>query len=163
MNARDAIKGSIATAQMISLGYLEDLTDAEMMHRPHPESNHIKWQVGHLITSERMMVDGITPGSMPPLPDGFAERYTKETATSDDAQAFDSKEELLRVFNQQRAATLATLDKLSDEDLDKAAPESMREYAANVGAVFNMQGAHWLMHAGQWAVIRRQLGRPPLY
>ena len=50
MNARDAIKGSIGTAQMISLGYLEDLTDAEMMHRPHPEINHIKWQVGHLIT-----------------------------------------------------------------------------------------------------------------
>ena len=163
MNARDAIKGSIAMAQMISIDYLKDLTDAEMMHRPHPESNHIKWQVGHLITSERMMVDGVAPGSMPPLPDGFAERYTKETATSDDAAAFDSKEELLRVFDQQRAATLAALDKLSDEDLDNAAPESMREYAANVCAVFNMQGAHWLMHAGQWAVIRRQLGRPPLY
>ena len=163
MNARDAIKGAIGTAQMISMGYLEDLTDAEMMHRPHPEINHIKWQVGHLISAERMMVEGVAPGSMPPLPDGFAERYTKETATSDDAAAFDSKEELLRAFNQQRAATLAALDKLSDADLDGAAPEAMKDYAPNVGAVFNMQSVHWLMHAGQWAVIRRQLGRPPLY
>ena len=163
MNARDAIKVSIGTAQMISLDYLKDLTDAEMMHRPHPEINHIKWQIGHLITSERMMVEGVAPNSMPPLPDGFAERYSKETATSDDAAAFDSKEELLRVFNQQRDATLATLDKLSDEDLDEPSPESLRDYAPNVGAVFNMQGAHWLMHAGQWAVIRRQLGRAPLY
>ena len=163
MNGRDAIKVSIGTAQMICLDYLRDLTDTEMMHRPHPEINHIKWQVGHLITSERMMVEGVAPGAMPPLPDGFADRYTKETAASDDAAGFDSKAELLQTFEQQRAATLAAIDGLSDEDLDQAAPESMRDYAPNVGAVFNMQGAHWLMHAGQWAVIRRQLDRPPLY
>jgi len=22
---------------------------------------------------------------------------------------------------------------------------------------------HWLMHAGQWAVVRRKLGKPPLF
>ena len=26
-----------------------------------------------------------------------------------------------------------------------------------------LAGTHWLMHAGQWAVVRRQLGRPPLF
>jgi hypothetical protein len=29
--------------------------------------------------------------------------------------------------------------------------------------VFSMQGSHWMMHAGQWAVLRRKLGRPPLF
>jgi hypothetical protein len=32
-----------------------------------------------------------------------------------------------------------------------------------VGALFSVEGSHWLMHAGQWAVIRRQLGRKPLF
>ena len=38
------------------------------------------------------MQEGVAPGSMPPLPGGFADRYTKETAASDDPAAFDSAE-----------------------------------------------------------------------
>ena len=109
------------------------------------------------------MIEAVAAGSMPALPEGFAERYTKETAASDDDSAFDSKEDLLHIHQQQRAGTLAALSKLSDEDLDKATPESMQCYAPTVGSVFSLQGSHWLMHAGQWAVVRRQLGKPPLF
>lgn len=163
MNVHQAIKGSIDMGKFVCMGYLDDLSDEEMMHRPHPEINHIKWQVGHLIASEHAMINGVVPGSMPALPDGFAEKYTKDTSSSNDAAAFDSKEDLLKVFEEQRSAALATLEKASDDDLDKPAPEQMREYAPTVGDAFNLQGAHWLMHCGQWAVIRRQLGRPPLF
>jgi hypothetical protein len=109
------------------------------------------------------MIEAVAPGSMPSLPAGFAERYTKETANSNDSAAFDTKERLLRVFEEQRAATLAALEKQSDASLDRPAPESMQSYAPTVGAAFSLQGGHWIMHAGQWAVIRRQLGRPPLF
>ena len=163
MNSRDAIKLSINMGDMISMAYLQDLSDDQMMQRPHAECNHLKWQIGHLITSERMMIEGVAPGSMPALPDGFAERYGKETAKSDDAKKFDSKEELLRVYQSQRSGTLAALAKLSDEELDTPSPEAMQGYAPSVAAAFSMQGSHWIMHAGQWAVLRRQLGKPPLF
>lgn len=163
MNSRDAIKLSINMGDMISMAYLQDLTDEQMMQRPHPECNHLKWQIGHLIASERMMIEGVAPGSLPALPDGFAERYGKETAKSDDASAFDTKEELLRIYQTQRAGTLAALDKLTDEELDKPSPEAMQGYAPNVAAAFSMQGSHWIMHAGQWAILRRQLGKPALF
>ena len=55
MNSRDAIKLSINMGDMISMAYLQDLTDEQMMQRPHPDCNHLKWQIGHLIASERMM------------------------------------------------------------------------------------------------------------
>ena len=55
MDAKTAIKTGIDTGNMISTSYLGDLTDEEMMHRPHPDCNHIKWQMGHLIASEHMM------------------------------------------------------------------------------------------------------------
>ncbi len=163
MNSRDAIKLSIDTSHMVSTMYLEDLTDQELLHRPHPECNHINWQVGHLISSEHEMTEGVAPGSMPPLPDGFAKRYTKETAKSDDPGTFCSKAELMSALEAQRAGTLAALEKQSDADLDKPSPEAMQAYAPTVAAVFSLQGGHWMMHAGQWAVIRRQLGRPPLF
>ena len=163
MNSREAIKVGLDMGQMVGLAYLEDMTDDELMQRPSPGCNHINWQIGHLIAAEHQIIEGVAPGSMPALPDGFAERYAKETATSDDAAAFDSKDTLLSVYQQQRAATLAALEKQSDASLDGESPEPMRAYAPNVGAAFSMQGSHWLMHAGQWAVVRRQLGRAPLF
>ena len=163
MDGKHAIEFSMDLSSEIVLGYLQDLTDEEMMHRPCPRSNHIKWQLGHLIQSEHQMIDTCLPGAMPPLPDGFAERYGKETATIDDATAFDSKDQLMMLFDEQRAATHQALAGCSAADLDQPAPEPMREYAPTVGDAFNVQGIHWVMHAGQWSVIRRQLGRDPIY
>ncbi len=163
MDSKTAIKMGIDTSAMVCSPYLEDLTDEDMMRRPHSECNHLKWQVGHLIASEHQMINGVCPGAMPELPEGFADRYTKETATSNDPAAFDSKEDLMRVHQEQRQATLAALEKLTDEDLDREAPESMRSYAPNCAAAFSMQGSHWLMHAGQWVIVRREIGKGPIF
>lgn len=160
MNTREAIKIGLDTGEFVSLGYLEDLTDADFLRRPHPVCNHINWQVGHLITSEHMMIEKVAPGSMPALPAGFAEKYVKETATCDDAAKFATKSELLTTYKAQRAATLAALSKETDENLDKSTGV---DYAPTVAAMYSLQGSHWLMHAGQWAVLRRQLGRAPLF
>lgn len=162
MNAIEAIKSSIGTADMIAKTYLEDLTDEEMMHRPHEKCNHIKWQLGHLIAADNMMVNGCVAGALPDLPEGFADQYNKETSTSDNAADFHSKAELMDLFSKQREAAMTALDSLSADDLNKDAPESMQAYAPNFGAAFGMLGIHWTMHSGQWAIIRRQLGREVL-
>jgi len=163
MNANDAIKLSIDTADMFTRSYLEDLSDDELMHRPAEKCNHIKWQLGHLIASDSQMVNGCGVTSLPALPEGFAERYDKSTAVIDDPNAFDSKADLLNLFEQQRAALLDALAKLSDEDLARPTKEEMQSYAPTLAAAFSLIGIHWTMHTGQWAVIRRQLGRPPLF
>ena len=160
MNTREAIQLSIDMGKMISTGYLGDLTDAEMMKRPCVGCNHINWQVGHLIASEHNMIEGLAPGSMPKLPAGFAEKYAKETATSDKPSDFLTKSELMATFEAVRAGTISALSKMSDSDFDK--PTGV-EYAATAGAMFELQGSHWLMHAGQWAVVRRQCGRAPMF
>lgn len=160
MKAQDAIKLSIDCGKQVCMGYLADLTDAEMMKRPCPGCNHINWQVGHLISAERQMIEGVAPGSMPALPDGFDKKYSKETATSDNPGDFHTKAQLMDLFEKVRTATLAALAKASESDLDK--PTGV-EYAATVAAMYELQGSHWLMHAGQWAVVRRQCGRPPLF
>lgn len=163
MNSREALKVGLDMAESVSLGYLEDLTEAEMLHRPAVGANHINWQVGHLIASENQIMGAAIPGSMPALPAGFAAKYTKDTAGINDPAQLLPKAELLKVYREQRAATLAALAKLNEQDLDMPSPENIRSYAPNVAAAVSMQGSHWLMHAGQWAVVRRQLGRPPLF
>ena len=158
MNSRDVMKLSINTADQICTGYLSDLTDQELLKRPCPGCNHLNWQVGHLVASEHGMMSKHFP--MPPLPAGFAEKYSKETATLDNPEKFCTKAELLQAAKAQRAGTLAAIDKASDADLDKP---SGFDFCPTLGALLSMQGSHWMMHAGQWAVVRRQCGRKPLF
>ena len=159
MNANEAIKMNLDCADMVCGAYLGDLTNEEAMKRPHAGCNHINWQLGHLITSDHGMCVGCVPDSLPALPEGWAEKYSKETANSDNAADFVPKDELMAYFQNQRKAITEVLAGLSEEQLGAASPESFQSYAPTVGAVFSMIGSHWLMHAGQWVVVRRELGR----
>lgn len=163
MNAREAIKASIEMANLIASGYLEDLSDAELLVRPVPGANHIAWQLGHLIGSTQQMFDVAFPGTLAPLPAGFMEKYAKDKAASDDPAAFHKKAEYQKIMTAQREAAFKKLASLSDADLDKPAPEEFKDYLKNIGDLFSIQGSHLLMHAGQWAIVRRKLGRKPLF
>lgn len=162
MKIKDAIRSSLSQADMVVDSYLKDLTDDELMVRPIPGTNHIAWQVGHLIGSERWLVDKAVPGRMEPLPEGFAAKHSKETAGSDNRADFLTKDEYLKLAKKVRANALAVLDSLSDEDLDKPV-SNLPPMVKNVGDLFLFLGCHWLMHAGQWAIIRRKVGRAPLF
>ena len=160
MKVQDLVKMQVELADTVCLGYLQDLSDQEWMQHPHAQCNYLNWQVGHLIASENEMMKTIAADVMPDLPPGFREKYTKETAGSNDAVNFVSKDELLKIQKDQRAGTLAVLEKVQDSDFDK--PTGVK-YAPTVAAMLNLQGSHWLMHAGQWVVVRRQCGKPPLF
>lgn len=159
MTTRDAIKGTIDMAHLVTRSYLADLSDAELLVRPAPGANHIAWQLGHLIVSEHDMVRG-SGAAMPALPEGFAAAHSREACTSDDPNQFCTKAEYLALLERMHAATRAALDATPDARLDEPAPEAMRSYCPTIGALFNLVGQHELMHAGQFAVVRRKLGKP---
>ena len=163
MNARDAVKSTYALPDQLCRGYLDGLTDADLLVRPVPKANHIAWQLGHLITSEHEFVEGLCPGLAPPLPTGFAAKHKKETAESDNPKDFCTKDEYLKLYDQMRAASLKMVDTVSESDYDKPAPEKFRSYCPTVAAVLLLVPSHWLMHAGQWAIVRRKLGKPVLF
>ena len=56
----------------------------------------------------------------------------------------------------------AALERLTSADLDRPSPEKFRQFWPTLGDLFAIEAGHWLMHAGQWAVLRRKLGKPPL-
>jgi uncharacterized damage-inducible protein DinB len=160
MDAKQAIRLAIAQADLVVDSYLTDLPGEHLFRRPAPGCNHLNWQLGHLVLSERRHMEIVQPGAMPPLPLGFECRYSKETASGNDPGQFCTKEELLAARGAQRAGTLALLEQLDAGDL--ARPSGV-PYAPTVADLFLLQATHWLMHAGQWAVVRRQLGKPPLF
>lgn len=163
MKTVDLIKAVLTPSDMVVRKYLDDLTDADLLRRPCAGANHIAWQLGHTIVAEHQLIDMVCPGKMPPLPAGFAEKHTKDTAALDAPQAFLTKAEYLAQYSAQRAGTLAAAEQLSEEQLAAPTPEKVRMFAPTVAAMFTNQAGHWLMHAGQWVIVRRQLGKPPLF
>ena len=59
---------------------------------------------------------------------------------------------------------MAARDQTAESDLDKAAPEAVRlgAGARTFAAVFHVIGMHMIMHASQFSVVRRKLGKPVL-
>ena len=159
MNTHETIQASLNLAREVTNTLLADLSDEDLLNRPVPGANHIAWQLGHLICSEHSMMAELPESDMPALPDGFAEKYKKETSNSDDPSHFESKQTYLDLYGQVRGGTLATLERLSDDRMSESAPDAYREMFKTVGALVSLQASHELMHVGQYTVVRRQLGK----
>ncbi|MBT8485709.1 MAG: DinB family protein [Phycisphaerae bacterium] len=159
MNVHDLLKHNVTFSHGITKAYLADISDEEMLVRAVPGSNHLAWQLGHLIASERSLMTSVG-GTMPDLPEGFAEKHGKENIASDDPNDFLSKDEYFQLMGQMHEAAMAVIDGVDEAGLDAPGPEQMRDFFPTVGSVLFMAGGHEMMHAGQIAAIRRKLGKP---
>lgn len=162
MNAKDAYKQTVEFCHLVMNMYVADLQQPDLFVRSVPGTNHIAWQLGHLILANRMMLQELGQPA-PELPPSWEGAYTKETAGDDDPNHFASKEEYLAMAEQMKNASLAAIDATPEESLETPGPESMREYAPTVASVLSLMGTHWLMHAGQFVPVRRKLGKPALF
>ncbi len=162
MNTNDAIRSSANLSSMVLKTYISDLDDADLMRRPGEGCNHLAWQLGHLISSEVRLLESVAPGQGIELPGGFADAHSKEACNNDDPADFCEKRTYVEIFDKVRAASLAALDAYAQSDLDNPAPEDFREFCPTMGDMFTMIATHPMMHAGQFVIVRRQLGKPIL-
>lgn len=159
MVLKDTIRQSLNLSQQVQNSYLADLEDSDLLLAPVEGMNPIAWQIGHLIVSERGMLESVRPGASPELPAGFAEAHPRDPAGFDPSKAL-TKQGYLDVAAAQRAATLQLLEELSEDDMAKPAAEAMARMASSVAQVFNMMGLHVTMHVGQYVAVRRALKKP---
>ena len=157
LTPKDVIRNVISSSDMVFNAYFADLTDDDLLVTAVDGMNPLAWQLGHVIAGERGMLEMIKPGASPTLPAGFEEAHSKETAAPNAFKKVCSKAEYLEAHKTQRAATLAALDALPDDQLDK---ETGAEWAPTYYAVLNMIGLHQLWHATQAIPVRRKVGKP---
>ncbi len=162
MNAKDVMRQVAETSHMLAQAYVADLDEADLVVRSVPGSNHIAWQLGHMIGGTSKMLHELGKAA-PELPAGFIEAHGKDAAGVDDRSRFPTKAQYLALLEQAKAAILAAIDATPETDFDKPGPESMRDYAPTVGAGLLILGQHWMMHTGQFVPIRRKLGKPALF
>ena len=71
MDTKQAIAFNLSSSEYLVNGYLADLQSSDLLVRPTPGANHIAWQLGHLIASERYLVERRAPGTMDALGTGY--------------------------------------------------------------------------------------------
>jgi len=164
MNAKDVLKSALSSTQFSLEWYLSDLSDADLLVRPAPGANHIAWQVGHLISAEPFLMRTELPDAVyPALPAGFTEQHSNDTAAMDPPKGFLKRDEYLALSKQMRNATYQVLEKLTDADLERPCTGRMAKFCPQLANLIILISNHTLMHAGQFTVVRRKLGKPVLF
>ena len=162
MKATEYIKMALENGKGWSLGLISDMKDAPLTQPTPNGGNHPLWVLGHIVRAESDLLDGFILGQPNRFPE--LESCTMGSDPSTNAEDYPSMDELLGKFAEIRSATLAHLDTLTDEDLDKRshAPEEYGPPFATVGACFAAMVTHMSFHTGQVADARRAAGRKPL-
>ena len=164
MNATSVIKLALTSTKELLNWYVSDLSDADLLVRPVPQANHIAWQLGHLVVGDIGLIKDEIPGAnFPELPATWMAQHDKATAAQEPPKGFATKKEYLDLFNGTRDATIALVDKLKDADLDTPVKGKMAKFAPTWAALLLLCANHTTMHAAQFTVVRRKLGKPILF
>jgi DinB superfamily len=160
--ANDMLVHTLTTSQGMLNRYCDDLKPEEYLHRPCAGGNCAAWLIGHLILTERKLLErmGVT-ADLPALPDGFEKRFSRDPEAPK-ASDFGDVTILLPLFNKHRQLLIEAARRAPAELLDKRL-EQPHPFFATVGEIVNVLGGpHVAMHGGQITIIRRSLGRPPI-
>jgi hypothetical protein len=160
MHIKEVITNSLKMSLGLLKTYLSDLSDQDIMKRPADSANHIAWQLGHIIASEQQLFSSVFPESYKALPEGFVAKHSKDTCANNNAKDFYTVKTYLEVMEQVRSDTIKVLSEIPDAKLDDLSPERLRRIAPKIADMFLFASAHYLMHSGQIAVLRRALGKP---
>ncbi|MCA9302830.1 MAG: DinB family protein [Phycisphaerales bacterium] len=165
MNTIDFIRFGLGASRGSMMGLVNDLRDAPMAQPTVNGGNHALWILGHLVYTEDFVVHTIILGRDPSPLHAWSPLFRFGTEPKTDPAAYPDYDELLAKWEEVRAFTLATLDSMTDEDLDKPAPgcpEEWKGWFGTIAKALNSQIIHPTMHYGQLTDIRRSLGRPVL-
>ena len=163
MTGRQAIVAALEQTRDYLGQLLGDFSDEDMFARPVPGANHAAWQVGNVIVGDLYLVGTELPGTRyPELPAGFLDLHGPNGVGDDGPAGFLSKSEYLGLFSAVRGATIAAVGELDETDLDRPTSDQFREWTPTLGHLLLMTAQHTTMHAGQFSVIRRKLGKPVL-
>ena len=159
MGPKDVIAKSLDMSDFMIKKYLEDLSDADIKLIPIEGMNSIALQLGHLIAAERMFAESVSPGISPELPAGFKESHDLKNPARDE-KSRPPKDEYVKLWDAQRAATKKALASVSDAELEDTRGGKLPQFAPTVGEILNLAAIHAASHSGQFVAVRRMLKKP---
>ena len=159
--AIDAIVFNLEASGRMLDAVTADLTGADWTYRITPQANCAAWLMGHLILTERRALTNIGYNDLPPLPDGFEARFSREN-NAPFSTDFGDAAILTPLFDKHRGLMIEAVKHISVEKLEAPLPKPNARMKTT-GEMLVFMGIHLMSHAGQISMIRRSLGRAPLF
>ena len=155
----DVLVHNYACTHLMVQRFTADLQPSDMLHRPTEKANCAAWTIGHLALSDRHVLQQLG-AELPPLPDGFDTRFSREEGCPQ-AGDFGEVSAILPTFNEHRTRLIEAVRRATPEQLEKPLEKSHPMFKT-LGEFVSFMSAHTAMHVGQITIIRRSLGRPPM-
>jgi DinB superfamily len=143
---------------------LLDEMKADPLVRPGPwGGNHAMWIAGHLAVIEgrlHKMLHG-TPNPV----EHWKPLFDWGSEPRDDPSAYPPYEEVMQTFRRLRAGTLAFLEEVGEEGLDRPTKYQPPGFSGfeTVGSAIMIVACHACGHFGGLTVVRRASGRQPVF
>ena len=162
MTLKERLQRNLANVRQVSERLLADFrTPEQWVFQVHPNCNHALWFAGHMAQLDNFFLSLVAPQRVRQLPE-YQSRFGMGSQPSGDPTAYPPPQDVLATMRERRAALLAALDSMTDEDLAKKLPPGTPDFLSDVGSVFELAVWHEGQHNGQLTVARRALGYQPL-
>lgn len=159
MNSIDLIRDNLDKSRDRVLARVEEMREYCVVF-PTPNGGcHTLWTLGHLAYIESLIIRTFMLGEANPL--AHWEEAFDGADTSGDITQFPPFDEVLAKCREVRASTLALLDSLTEDDLDRMSAKVPAGFEATFGTYrlcLQYVADHWYMHRGQLADARRAAG-----
>ena len=159
--ANDVIAHSLSFSQAMMHRYIDDLKPQDYLHRATPNGNCVAWLIGHLVLTDRSALKNMGVTELPALPDGFEKRFSRDEGCPQ-AGDFGEVTSLLPLLDKHHALLIDAVKRAPAEIFDKPL-EKPHALFKTVGEFCNFIALHVIMHAGQVTMLRRSMGKPPLF
>jgi hypothetical protein len=143
---------------------LLDEIKADPLVRPGPwGGNHAMWIAGHLAVIEGRL-HKMLYGTPNPV-EHWKPLFDWGSEPRDDPSAYPPYEEVMQTFRRLRAGTLAFLEEVGEEGLDRPTKYQPPGFSGfeTVGSVIMIIACHACGHFGGLTVVRRASGRQPVF
>jgi uncharacterized damage-inducible protein DinB len=159
MQSIDLIRDNLMKSRDRVLARVEEMREHCVVFPTLNGGGHTLWILGHLAYIETLVVRTFMLGEVNPLAQW--EETFDGADTSGDVSEFPPFDAVLARCREARESTVALLDSLSEEDLDKVSakvPEGFEDTFGTYRLCLQYVADHWYMHRGQLADARRAVG-----
>jgi DinB superfamily len=158
---------NLVFARGYTVPLLNEIPETDWFTMPAGCPSHAAWQVGHLAFAEaRLIVErvgGRTEVGGGVLPDEFIKLFARNSVPDAGSIRYPSPTEIRRVFDRVHEAALQTLRDTTDADLETLVPGSPHRFCRTKANYAQWVSHHEFLHSGQIGMIRRLLGKGPVW
>jgi hypothetical protein len=159
MQSIDLIRDNLKKSKSLVLARVEEMREHCVVFPTPKGGGHTLWVLGHLAYIEALVIRGFMLAEPNPLAEW--EELFDGTDTTGDVSEYPPFEQVLAMCREMRESTVALLDSLSENDLDKASANAPKGFEDTFGThrlCLQYVADHWYMHRGQLADARRAAG-----